>query len=184
MKVIAIGGVPATGKSTLMKALVEDLGGLTEVTQPEKLVYGHAYDKVFIFGRYDGDNAFPGTDRMSMAVQPMAKKYIEDRKDEDLTVIFEGDRLFNQSFLTFIYETIKPEDLFILILKASKDEVSKRHVDRADTQDDKFLSGRVTKYANIASDLVLQERMKEVRHQTPEDTKNIIKIINIIRSKT
>lgn len=191
MRVIAIGGVPATGKTTLMKAVIEELGGLTEVVEPVKLVTGHFFQQgpttsktgVLILGRYDPKDdgtPFLGTDRMSMAVQPMAKQYIEENKDKPITVIFEGDRLFNHSFLEFLYDTVGEENLFIMLLQANQQLLDQRHIDRQDNQDKKFLNGRKTKYDNIASDLVLQDRIRYFPHENQSDTRKLVDQIMLI----
>jgi len=67
MKVIAIGGEPGSGKSTLMKEIISKYNWL-KVYDEVKLVPYLQYDCNYILGKYDDGETFSGTDRMSMAV--------------------------------------------------------------------------------------------------------------------
>ena len=74
-KVIAIGGEPATGKTTLMFELIK-LADDWEIVKPKKLLDAMYSKKqnLYILGKYANDgNVFQGTDRLSMAVQPDAE---------------------------------------------------------------------------------------------------------------
>ena len=67
-EIIAIGGVPASGKSTLMKKVIKEYKPLK--TFKYGLIRG-LYDKeknLYFIGIYD-DSVFCGTDKLSMAVQ-------------------------------------------------------------------------------------------------------------------
>ena len=113
MKVIAIGGEPGSGKSTLMKEILKHL---------EKYVYIKCYDSfklvpyiqcgsVYILGKYDEGETFSGTDRMSMAVQPEAIKFLASL-NKDSIILFEGDRLFTSSFLEHCVENYDTEIIY------------------------------------------------------------------------
>lgn len=183
MKLIALGGVPATGKSTIMRQFMKDIAEINGASwndaKPVDLLYGHSIKhgdmELFIAGKYEDGEKFPGTDRLSMAVMPEAKKYIMDNKNrEDLTMIFEGDRLFSHSFLEFAYDTLGEENVHIVMITANKEILDQRHHDRADTQNEQFLRSRVTKCSNIASDLVLQDCITEREHISGADTSSIV----------
>ena len=75
MKVIAIGGEPGTGKTTLMWKLIEQLKPEPKFSE-FKLVPYHQKDNVYILGKYEEGETFAGTDRMSMSVQPEAIKFL------------------------------------------------------------------------------------------------------------
>jgi hypothetical protein len=175
LKIIAMGGEPATGKTTLMFELIK-LTNDWKIVKPEKLLDAMYSEKLntYILGKYENDgNIFQGTDRLSMAVQPDANKFISGLTDAN--VIFEGDRLFNQKFIDHFSGVT--EDFKILILKTSESELNKRHVDREDTQDDKFKNGRKTKISNIMSSLFLLDYIEVMNNESYEDQKNIIKFI-------
>lgn len=104
VKVIAMGGEPATGKTTLMFRLIS-MADDWQVVKPQKLLDAMYSKKLnlYILGKYANDgNVFQGTDRLSMAVQPDAEKFFSELWYEEgakTNVIFEGDRLFNGKLL-------------------------------------------------------------------------------------
>jgi AAA15 family ATPase/GTPase len=149
MKIAALVGEPATGKSTLAIKFINSLktqgcyfkSGLLVGTMFMK-------DRLVIFGDYSKQHVFSGTDRLSMAVQPHAVEFLEgfDQLYPGFSVFFEGDRLGNISFLKKCKEL---GELKVFVLKASEEEKAKRHKIRQDNQSEKFLKGRVTKITNI-----------------------------------
>ena len=148
MKVIAIGGLPAVGKSTLMKGLKKKLKEEYGKLQIYKygLVRGECYGKkVFIFGTYD--RKFGGTDTLSMAVQPNAEKFLKTMKDKEVIILYEGDRLFNSKFLTHILDCGYDNEMYMLIAKP--EILEERHIQRGDSQSEQWKEGRKTKYKNI-----------------------------------
>jgi dephospho-CoA kinase len=173
-KLIAIGGLPASGKTTIMKEFMK--GKELEKQTPKELVitmYDKHY-KLHIVGDYsDPNEQFPGLDRLSMAVQPKA---IEFLNETTANVLFEGDRLFTASFLEVASELVDKGllDLKILMVNADPAIVEQRHKDRNDSQTEKFLKGRATKYDNIRSSLVLMPYIQEVSNNNESDLKAIV----------
>ena len=149
MKCLAIGGEPATGKTTLFKNLRNKLG------KPKhfkfKMVRGELYEveprNIFMLGVYD-DGTFSGTDRLSMAVQPQVMDFLKaiNKDFKNPIVLFEGDRLFTKNNLLYLQRYY---DLKIIILKGAPDTIAKRHIDRKDNQSATFIKGRQTKVKNI-----------------------------------
>lgn len=150
LQVIAIGGEPGTGKSSLVTALLEQ-APLSEPLR-KRLVRGCIIRpwRLVVLGLYYG-GPFPGTDKLSMAVQPEAETFVRAMAEApayaDWTILFEGDRLFNQSFLTRLDSM--PVKLTVLILKAPKEELQRRYQERGSTQPEGFLKGRETKIERI-----------------------------------
>ena len=174
-KLVAIGGMPASGKTTLMKRFLAEVP--TVRTEPAKLVVAmHSEVKnLYVLGDFsDPDEKFPGTDRLSMAVQPNA---IEFLKSTTANILFEGDRLFTASFLESAVELVEKGelDLKVLIITADKGILDQRHVERQDTQSEKFLKGRETKYENIQSSLVLFPYLEVRKNNTLADRERIFK---------
>jgi hypothetical protein len=97
-------------------------------------------EKIYFIGIYDGSK-FPGTDKLSMAVQPHFIKLIKSLSNSSIFV-FEGDRLFNQS----LFDKVESE---IIVIKANKNILDLRHDLRNDTQTDKFKKSKKTKIKNI-----------------------------------
>jgi molybdopterin-guanine dinucleotide biosynthesis protein len=173
VKVIAMGGEPATGKTTLMFKLISTTSDW-QIVKPKKLLdamYSPSLN-TYILGKYEhGDNAFQGTDRLSMAVQPDALAFFESLDDGN--VIFEGDRLFNGKMLDFLQEKF-PNDFKVLILTVKNSTLDQRHIDRKDDQDDKFKNSRKTKISNIMGSLTLMDYIETMVNENLDDQTKII----------
>jgi dephospho-CoA kinase len=137
--IIALGVEPASGKTTILKKVKANY-----TLTPFK--YGKVYgecnldNRLYFIGVFDG-STFEGTDRLSMAVQPDFIKllnYIEGG-----VVIFEGDRLFNQSLFNLNYNFIK------VVIKATDETLQQRHKRRRDSQSPFFIKSKRTKIKNI-----------------------------------
>ena len=177
MKIIAIGGEPGAGKTTLMKRLIGHLS-----VQPEydayKLVPYLRKDNVYILGKYEEGETFAGTDRMSMAVQPEAVKFLASLPS-DSVVLYEGDRLFNSSFLEHCNDNY---DLHIIYLKTDKSVREDRYKERGSNQNETWLQGRETKVANILTNMTLLFVIESFDNNTLENQKDIFEnIINMMR---
>jgi dephospho-CoA kinase len=153
MRVIAIGGNPGSGKSTLMRRLLNDLQFPKSSEQLYELVPGHKNRNVVVLGKYDEDvGVFGGTDKMSMAVQPKAIEYLET--SPGAVVIYEGDRLFTGSFLEHCEDKY---DLSIIHLSTTKEVREERYKERGSNQDETWLKGRESKISNILTNFVLMD---------------------------
>ena len=99
LRCVAVGGEPATGKTTMMKEVYNSM----KVTHNLKggLLRGHINNDslVSLMGLYNSGGTFLGTDRLSMAVNKDFQKYVKLRKRH---IIFEGDRLFTKDNLKLI----------------------------------------------------------------------------------
>ena len=181
VRVIAMGGEPATGKTTLMFRLIS-MADDWQTVKPEKLLDA-VYSKklnLYILGKYvDDGNVFQGTDRLSMAVQPDATAFFSNLAYESnadghsVNVIFEGDRLFNGKMLDRLSELF-PNDFKILILTVKDSTLDQRHIDRKDDQDDKFKNSRKTKISNIMGSLTLMDYIETMVNENLDDQSKII----------
>jgi broad-specificity NMP kinase len=150
MKVIAIGGNPGSGKSTLMKRVIE-------FYTPEKkydvfkLVPYLQNNKIYILGKYDDGEVFSGTDRMSMAVQPEAIKFLASLPADSI-VLYEGDRLFTSSFLE---DCADKYELKIFHLSTDPEVREVRYKERGSNQNVTWLQGRESKINNILTNMTL-----------------------------
>ena len=177
VKVIAMGGEPATGKTTLMFKLIS-MADDWKVIKPQKLLDAMYSEKLnlYILGKYANDgNVFQGTDRLSMAVQPDAEKFFMelDYANADANVIFEGDRLFNGKMLDQLSSAF-PNSFKVLILTVKDSTLDQRHIDRKDDQDDKFKNSRKTKISNIMSSLTLMDYIETMVNENLDDQAKII----------
>ena len=176
--VIAIVGVPGTGKSTLMKQFLENW--MWEEHKPVDLLDGYlARDEgIFVMGKYEEGEVFSGTDRLSMAVQPKAIEYLEGEPAN--TVIFEGDRLTTVSF----FQAVKAagHKLVIVELTVPDDLREQRYVDRGSDQSEQFIQSRFTKLKNIKNEfgpnLFDDGEITTFEHKDAEDTKQVLTFIS------
>lgn len=176
--VIAIVGVPGTGKSTLMKQFLENW--IWEEHKPVGLLDGYlAREKnIFVMGKYEEGEVFSGTDRLSMAVQPKAIEYLEGSPAD--TVIFEGDRLTTVSF----FKAVKTagHKLVIVELTVPDDLREQRYVERGSDQSEQFIQSRFTKLKNIKSEfgpnLFDDGDITTFEHKNAEDTKKVLAFLS------
>lgn len=161
MRIIAIGGEPGSGKTTLMKALMEKYP--TEKKYDSfKLVPYHQKDSLYILGKYEEGEVFSGTDRMSMAVQPAAIEFL-GTLPSDSVVLFEGDRLFTASFLE---NCLDKYDLDIVYLSTEKETREERYKERGSEQNETWLAGRITKINNILTNMTLMFNVTKFKNDT------------------
>ena len=172
-KLIAVGGSPGTGKTTLFRKFME--GKNFQPVEPAKLVsamYCAELD-LYILGKYEEGEVFAGTDRLSMAVQPAVSEWIASH---NCNVLFEGDRIFNQSFLEFAMG-LPDTDLQVVFLNAPKDILEQRYADRGSDQSEQFLRGRETKYNNLLSNFDLMPYITEFANTNLEEQAKVLNFL-------
>lgn len=171
MKVIAIGGEPGAGKSTLMNKILDEYTWRMEYDKVKLVPYLTNTDGVYILGKYfEEGQTFSGTDRMSMAVQPEAIKFLASLPDDSI-VLFEGDRLFTASFLEHCLDNY---DLEIIYLETDKSIREERYAERGSNQNETWLQGRETKIANILSNMMLMFNTIKFENNNLEDQQKIV----------
>jgi len=142
---IAIGGIPAVGKTTIIKQFFYNYKNWKSFKF--KKLYGHYNEQLnlIILGKYIDNELFSGTDKLSMAVQPDFEEFI-DKEKPPYNILFEGDRLFNIKTL----QKVKDKMTLQVYIVTSNNTIQ-RHINRNDSQSEKFIKGRVTKTNNIKS---------------------------------
>tara|TARA_R110002020_G_scaffold64342_1_gene170712 strand:+ start:1832 stop:2374 length:543 start_codon:yes stop_codon:yes gene_type:complete len=173
---IAIGGQPAVGKTTLVKKFFTEYK--TWKSFKYKKLYGHYNEELnlIILGKYSKSEMFSGTDKLSMAVQPDFDEFL-DLKDLDYNVLFEGDRLFN---LKSLKRAKQIKDLHVFIVESVHTKT--RHIERNDSQTEKFIKGRVTKVNNIKNWL-LDDYTILINNEEEDINKNFNILLNTVRSE-
>ena len=173
-KLIAVGGQPGTGKTTLFRAFMQNHEW--ERVEPKKMLpalYCKALD-LYVLGKYEDGETFAGTDRLSMAVQPIAQCFVTETKSN---ILFEGDRIFNQSFLEFSMG-LPDTDLQVVYLKVPDDMLKQRYADRGSDQSETFLKGRATKYSNILSNFELMPYITEFVNTNLEEQGKVLAFLD------
>ena len=153
IKCIAIGGQPAVGKTTIVRQFFNNFSPWKNFKF--KKLYGHYNEELnlVILGKYSAGELFSGTDKLSMSVQPDF-----DKKSIDLLnsiMVLE----------VFIVESV---------------HTHKRHIDRNDSQSDKFIKGRVTKVDNIKKHL-LDDYTILINNEDADIDKNFKILLNTLR---
>ena len=172
-KLIAVGGSPGTGKTTLFRKFME--GKNFQPIEPAKLVsamYCAELD-LYVLGRYEEGEVFAGTDRLSMAVQPAMQEWIASH---NCNILFEGDRIFNQSFLEYAMG-LPNTDLQVVFLSAPKDILEQRYKERGSDQSEQFLRGRETKYNNLLSNFDLMPYITEFANTNLEEQAKVLNFL-------
>lgn len=172
-KIIAVSGIPGVGKTTLFRKFISKFYW-EEISWEGVLpcLYCKEID-TYILGKYESGVVFAGTDRLSMSIQPIAQRFFNSTESN---VIFEGDRLTNRKFFSFLSE-LKDSSLEILILTTSNSILIDRYSERGSNQSDTFLKGRATKISNILMDLELREYISEFNNNTFNEQQKIIEHI-------
>ena len=169
-KLIAVGGCPGTGKTTLFRKFME--AHTWEKVEPKKLLpslYCKDLD-LYVLGKYEDGETFAGTDKLSMAVQPMATEFVKETTSH---VLFEGDRIFNQSFLE-ICMGLNDVDLQVVFLKVPEITLKERYAERGSEQSEIFLKGRTTKYNNLLSNFELMPYITEFANTNLEEQQKVL----------
>jgi dephospho-CoA kinase len=168
-RILAIGGKPATGKTTIIKEIIKAFKPYVKFKFG--LVRGMYFDKqqLYIIGIYD-KSVFSGTDKLSMAVQPDFIRFL--KKIDNGKIIFEGDRLFNQS----LFNKIKCD---IMVLEVNNETEKYRHKKRNDNQSVKFIKSKETKIENIKKNNIV----KVYRNDTKNEYKTILDKIKYFCTK-
>jgi len=175
-----LGGVPATGKTTVLRQFISQSAGAWRGIKFCKLVEGLYIPghPVFVIGKYRPwyavEGEFEGTDKLSMAVQPYLLAFLRGQPAGHF--VMEGDRLFTRSFLE---QAAQWATVRVIILSAPAEELTNRHRIRNDSQGQQFIQSRKTKVANISEWLEGQNqiRWQAEQHVTPEDTNTVVKEI-------
>lgn len=177
MKIIAIGGEPGSGKTTLMNRIV-DYYKFELKYDAFKLVPYMQKDNIYLLGKYEEGEVFSGTDRMSMAVQPEAIKFLASLP-KDSIILFEGDRLFTASFLEHCVENYETQ---IIYLSTDKSVRQERYKERGSNQDETWLRGRESKVSNIMSNMTLMFNIEKFANNNKIEQEIIYDyIINLIK---
>lgn len=201
LRTIAIGGRPATGKSTLMREFMrqyanecgtaEHRRGLSWQRFTYGTIKGHRLGRVWILGVYE-DGLFDGTDRLSMSCQHHFRYMITSLKSEDAVVIWEGNRLFKTKLLAFARE--RSVRSTIIVLTAGETTLDVRHHERRDNQTIRTRRARATELTNTTEKITtgtVQTTNRELStnaditiwsNETPDDLRtNTARMLAMVR---
>ncbi len=174
MKVIMVGGYPASGKSTIFKRLFLKMEreGFSLFRQKKDGIVSYMESKdIVVLGSYDPSETFPGTDRLPMSVQPKAEEFIEKllqneqaQHGKEKILLLEGDRLFNDKMIRFIKGL--PEVDFVLCVVTMEPSLLQSRREARSEQNETWRKGRATKVDRIAMSHSVTHHME---NNTEED---------------
>lgn len=140
-------GSPGAGKSTLMRGLTWDAEWYVGKQPFKHLCYVTIEDGVVAIQLGDEHETFPGTDRLSMAVQPDAIAFVQSAPAP--FVFGEGDRLATVGFLTAFAEAC--DEGFTLLWLDTPDMLAASRSAARSSQNEAWQKGRRAKVRNLAS---------------------------------
>jgi len=143
-------GVPGTGKTTLVRGILEEFRKVEEdemVADGMVKYHKFAKQKTLVLGIYD-DSTFAGTDRLAKSVGPKFREWLVSNceKYEGWELILEGERLMNDKTMPSLFEQ---ESMTLVCLKVSEEELVRRREARNNTQNEKWLKGMNTRVENV-----------------------------------
>ena len=165
--IISIIGSPCSGKSTLLRSIISELGG-SEDTEPLSLFKCQKHNDILIIGRYPENETFGGTDRLSYGTISKFQEFINEQAKHYRHIIFEGDRFTNN-----VEWLLDNHNAKCYLLTVDEEEEKRRHKSRGDTQNEKWLQGRRTQMNNLQKNFNLMGRL-EIRDTRKDDVKNEI----------
>lgn len=176
--IIMIGGIPCSGKSTLMKNLIKEMGSHENV-EPMKLFPCQKHLDILVVGRYPIGETFGGTDRISYGAISKFRDFIEQEKPKYKHILVEGDRFFRASDIEWL---LSEHDTKVYILKVSSDVEKQRHIKRGDEQSEKWLQTRRTLINNLQTNFLIMNELN-IRQTDTTDSLDSVKneIMEIIQ---
>ena len=168
-----IGGVPCSGKSSLTKNILSELGS-GEMLEPLSLFPCEKRGDVLIVGCYPEGETFGGTDRISYGAISKFRDFIDQEAPKHKHIFLEGDRFFRAKDIEWLLDN---HDAKVYILTVNTEEEKRRHIKRQDTQTEKWLQGRRSQISNIQTNFMLMGRIEIHQNNTMEDSENIKKDI-------
>ena len=167
--IVLIGGAPCSGKSTIMKNLIGKLGSV-EYIEPIPLFKCQKHEDILVVGTYPQNETFGGTDRLSYGTINKFRDFIEQEYPKHRHIIVEGDRFFRAKDIEWVIENYVAR---VFILTVNPEEEKRRHLERQDTQTEKWLQGRRTQIKNLLTNFQLMGNIDIRENNTPEDSKKI-----------
>ena len=173
MPVLLVGGVPCSGKSTVMRGIIKEMGSAVNV-EPMPLFSCQKHGDILVMGRYPEGEKYGGTDRLSYGTISKFRDFIDQEAPKHKHILIEGDRYFRATELEWVLDN---HDTKVYILTVDLKEENRRHKERNDNQNSTWLQGRRSVISNILTSFALMGRVEVRSNQTLEDSENIKKEI-------
>ena len=171
--IIILGGIPTSGKTSIVRSILGQLGSYEEC-EPLPLFACQKYGDILVVGKYKTGENFCGTDRLSYGTISKFRDFIDQEAPKHKHIFLEGDRFFRAKDLEWLLDN---HDAKVYILTVSAEEAKRRHIERQDTQTEKWLQGRHTQISHILTNFMLMERLEVRPNENENDSENIQKEI-------
>ena len=171
--IIMMGGIPTSGKSTIARNILKELGPAVNA-EPMKLFPCEKRGDVLVIGRYPEGETFGGTDRISYGAISKFRDFIDQEAPKHPHIFLEGDRFFRAKDIEWLLDNHEAK---VYILTVSAEEEKRRHMERQDTQTEKWLQGRRSQINNIMTNFMLMNDLIIRSNENENDSINIKKEI-------
>jgi len=176
-------GEPGAGKSTLLRDAIGDKikAGFRQAKPFQHTIFPFNGGMAAYLGADDGKSLFPGTDRLSMGVQPLAIKFLKTACVS--TVIAEGDRLGTISFFKAAIEA--GWNIFAVHVFSTNAEKAReqRAREAGQAQSKTWLKGRIKKVQNLAQYCLSDERITytslQADQKRPKAGKELLRLLGM-----
>ena len=171
--IIILGGIPTSGKTSIVRSILGQLGSYEEC-EPLPLFACQKYGDILVVGKYKTGEKFCGTDRLSYGTISKFRDFIDQEAPKHKHIFLEGDRFFRAKDLEWLLDN---HDAKVYILTVSAEEEKRRHIQRQDTQTEKWLQGRRSQISNILTNFMLMDDIDVRSNENENDSENIKKEI-------
>ena len=167
--IIMIGGIPCSGKSTLMRSIIVELSS-HEDCEPMPLFRCQSHNDILVVGRYPEGEVFGGTDKLSYGTIPKFRDFIRQEESKWKHILIEGDRFVREKDISWIVDSY---DSRIYILKVPLELEKQRHIQRQDAQSEVWLKTRRGLISNLETNMMLMNDLL-IRDTTVDNVKEEI----------
>lgn len=176
LQVTALVGEPCVGKSRIMSEFMSTRDWTFERYGDSPAVPCHVHrretDDLIVLGDYREATAqFPGTDRMSMAIQPSVQAFLPKCHG---SVLWEGDRLSNGKLFDWLCAHPSIDFVPVFIYVEPSLLAGRRKAERQ-AQSETFVKGRRTKFENLLAKF--GEQGRHFWNNEPRDVEKIIRFM-------
>lgn len=163
MKLSMLIGEPCVGKSSIMRAFLET-GNFQYRKDGGLPRHEDVQSRTVVFGRYDEECQFPGTDRLSMGIKPIAMEHAHDYGHKGWHVIWEGARISHNKTIRDLLAMGFDVRLGVVIVEHSE-LTARRVLERSQTES--FIARQCTTVRNTVA--TFPDNVTLLRNDVPAD---------------
>ena len=177
--IIPIVGIPVSGKSSLLKSVMDSLG------EPERIKFGKDYkctqfNDILVLGYYE-EETFSGTDswRYSTIATGLFEEFIFAQIKNYRHIIFEGDRLTSK--VRFLVENFNTT-VFMLTVDQEQERI--RQDARGNKQNPRWIKSRHSQMKNLHAHDSIKPHLLVRENNSAEQARTIhTEIIDLLRQQ-